>query len=157
MLQFICYIFLFAIAFVLIKFGIMLIMRCCILGIMAFIFVGIISWVLTIMGKISSEMAWKISEWAFYIGTGINLIEVLMHPFRIISEAWDNTTEDSNYSDGYSNDTSKSEEDMYVGSRCCGNCRFNQSMFRDNNVICNHNPAGQYNDVNDVCSDYSHF
>ena len=78
-----------------IKFGFALLMRCCVIGIIAFLWVGIITGTLSIVGKMSSDTAWTISKWAFYIGTAINIVEVLFHPFRAISQAWDAATDDS--------------------------------------------------------------
>ncbi len=159
MLQILGYIFLIGIILVLVKFGFLLVIRCCAIGIIAFICVGAVTGALTIFGKMSSDTAWTISKWAFYIGTAINIVEVIRHPFRAISDAWDVTTEDSD-SSSYSSSSSSSstsmhDEDLYPGTRCCGNCRWNNSLY-GNNVMCNHNPAGDYNDVMDRCSDYCH-
>lgn len=155
MLQILGYIFLIGIAIVLIKFGYALIMRCCALGVVAFICVGMVVGVLALFGKISSDTAWTISKWAFYIGTAINVLEVLSHPFEAISDAWDFTTdtdysggtsssEDSNSSSNtsdYSSSSRSGSNPIYAGRRCCGNCRWNMSA---------------YNGVNDRCSDYIH-
>lgn len=166
MLQILGYIFLIAIGFLVVKFGIFLIMRCCIIGIIAFLCVGMITGALAILGMMSSDTAWTLSKWAFYIGTAVNIVEVIFHPFRAISDAWDVTIDDdfsgpsssssssSSYS-SYSSYRDDDDDDEYKGVRCCGNCRWNNSLF-GNNVICNHNPAGSYNGVMDRCSDYLH-
>ena len=169
MLQIIGYIFLIAIVIVLIKFGYALIMRCCAMGVIAFICVGMVVGVLALFGKISSDTAWTVSKWAFYIGTAINILEVLSHPIDAISDAWDFTTDtdysggssesdrdETYYSDGNNSSSSTSgdsETDVYAGLRCCGNCRWNMSTHC-NNVVCTHNPAGANNGVYDRCSDY---
>lgn len=167
MLQLLGYIFLIAVGIVIIKFGYALIMRFIALGVVAFIFVGCISGALSLLGYISSSTAWTISKWAFYIGAVLNIIEALSHPFDSISDAWEFTT-DTDYSSGgssYDNEFESSSSvnnssysgggstDVYAGRRCCGNCRWNTSPYR-NNVVCNHNPAGAYNSVNDRCVDY---
>lgn len=167
MLQILGYIFLIAIGFLIVKFGIFLIMRCCIIGIIAFLCVGMITGALAILGMMSSDTAWTLSKWAFYIGTAVNIVEVIFHPFRAISDAWDVATDDDD-SGSYSSSSSSSssyssyssyrdddDDDEYKGVRCCGNCRWNNSLY-GNNVICNHNPAGSYNGVMDRCSDYLH-
>ena len=158
MLQILGYILLIGIAIVVIKFGFALLMRCCVIGIIAFLWVGAITGALCIFGKMSSDTAWTISKWAFYIGTAINVVEVLFHPFRAISQAWDAATDDSessSYSSSSSNSSSSPDEDEFAGVHCCGNCRWNNSAY-SNNVICNHNPSGDYNGVMDRCSDYCH-
>lgn len=154
MLQILGYLLLIGIAIVIIKFGFALLMRCCVIGIIAFLWVGIITGTLSIVGKMSSDTAWTISKWAFYIGTAINIVEVLFHPFRAISQAWDAATDDSD-SGSYSSDSyvSSQGEDEYPGVRCCGNCRWNNSAY-SSSVMCNHNPAGEYNGMMDRCSDY---
>lgn len=157
MLQILGYLLLIGIAIVVIKFGFALLMRCCVIGIIAFLCIGAITGALTIFGMMSSDTAWSISKWAFYIGTVINLVEVLFHPFRAIGDAWDVATDDSPA--GYSSSSSYSDsingEDEYEGVRCCGNCRWNTSAY-SSSVMCNHNPAGDYNGVMDRCSDYCH-
>jgi len=169
MLQILGYIFLIGIAIVLIKFGYALIMRCCALGVVLFICVGMVTGALALLGVVSSGTAWTISKWSFYIGTAINVLEVLSHPLEAISDAWDFTTDtdysgggsssdDSNSSgnnSGYSSSSGSSDNSVYAGRRCCGNCRWNMSAY-NNNVACTHNPAGAYNGVNDRCSDYVH-
>ena len=156
MLQILGYILLIGIAIVVIKFGFMLVMRCCAIGIVAFLCVGAITGVLCIFGMMSSDTAWTISKWAFYIGTAINIVEVICHPFRAISDAWDVATDDSGGSSSSSSSGyGSSQEDEFAGIHCCGNCRWNNSAY-SNNVICNHNPAGDYNGVMDRCSDYCH-
>lgn len=178
MLQILGYIFLIAIAIILIKFGYALLMRCCALGILAFLIVGCITGALSIVGKISSSIAWTISKWAFYVGTAINIVEVISHPLEAIEDAWDFTT-DTDYTaspvETYNNDvssggsgntstsssspslpptnTSDDDTEIYIGRRCCGNCRWNRSP-NHNDVICSLNPAGANNSVNDVCGDY---
>ena len=156
MLQILGYIFLIGIILVLVKFGFLLVIRCCVIGIIAFICVGAITGALTIFGIMNSDTAWTISKWAFYIGTAFNIVEVIRHPFRAISDAWDVTTDESTGSYGSSSSSSgynRDDEDGYPGVRCCGNCRWNMSAY-SNSVMCNHNPAGEYNGVMDRCSDY---
>lgn len=155
MLQILGYILLIGIAIFFIKFGFALLIRCCVIGIMAFLMVGTLMGVLTIFGKVSSDTAWTISKWAFYIGTAINVLEVLFHPFRTISQAWDAATDDSDGGMYSSSSSNNNQEDEFAGVKCCGNCRWNTSAY-SNNVMCNHNPAGDYNGVMDRCSDYCH-
>ena len=156
MLQILGYLLLIGIAIVILKFGFALLMRCCVIGIIAFLWVGAITGALTIFGKMSSDTAWTISKWAFYIGTAVNIMEVLFHPFRAIGDAWDAATDDSPSSSSSSSSSysdSNNGEDEYPGVRCCGNCRWNNSLY-SSSVMCNHNPAGEYNGVMDRCSDY---
>lgn len=179
MLQLLGYIFLIGLAILLLKFVYCLLMRCCALGIMAFIIVGCITGALAILGKISSHLAWTISKWSFYVGTAINIIEVLSHPLEAIEDAWDFTTDtdytttsfntynDENSSGDSGNthsssssslsrsltNTNDEDTEIYTGRRCCGNCKWNRSKYH-NNVICSLNPAGTSNSVNDVCEDY---
>jgi hypothetical protein len=155
MLQILGYILIIGVAIVVIKFGFALLIRCCIIGILAFLWVGAITGALTIFGKMSSDTAWTISKWAFYIGTAINIVEVLFHPFRAIRESWDAATDDSPSSPSSSSSYSDSNngEDEYPGVRCCGNCRWNTSLY-SSSVMCNHSSAGDYNGVMDSCSDY---
>lgn len=156
MLQIIGYIILIGIAFLVIKFGIMLVVRCCVFGIIAFFSAGFISLILVVFGAISTDTAWTLSKWAFYIGTAFNVIEVICHPFRAISDAWEVTTDESTGSIGSSSsfsDYNGNSEDEYPGVHCCGNCRWNVSTY-SSSVMCNHNPAGEYNGVMDRCSDY---
>ena len=166
MLQILGYIFLIAIVILLLKFGFALLIRCCAIGILAFFGVGFVTGALSILGFMNFSTAWTLSKWAFYIGTAINVIEALFHPFTAISQAWDLANDDSDYSsssydDSYNhqhrqkNNDYEEDNDLYSGVRCCGNCRFNHSAYR-NGVSCNHSPAGEYNDVMDSCSDYMH-
>ena len=170
MVQLLGYIFLIAVAILAFKFVYALIMRCCALGVIAFICVGCISGGLWILGYLESDTALTISRWAFYIGTAINVIEAISHPLDVISDAWElatdtvytneeSSTEESDYTSNSNYDTSSfngegnSYLSIYAGRRCCGNCRWN-NCHNGNNVLCSHNPAGANNDVNDVCSDY---
>ena len=156
MLQILGYILIIAIAIAVIKFGFALLMRCCIIGIVAFLWVGAITGALTIFGKMSSDTAWTISKWAFFIGSAINIVEVLFHPFKALRDAWDAATDDTPSSSSSSlSGNGNRDEDEFAGMRCCGNCRWNYSAY-GNNVICNHNPAGEHNGVMDRCSDYCH-
>ena len=160
MLQILGYLLLFSIVFLLVKFGFLLILRCIAIGIFAFFLVGMITGALALLGFIGSDTAWTLSKWAFYIGTVINVIEVICHPFSAIADAWKEATEESSSRYGSSSSSTSSSsgngserENLYSGVRCCGNCRWNKSPY-GNNVICSHNPAGQYNGVMDRCIDY---
>lgn len=155
MLQIIGYIFLIGIAIFILKFGFMIVIRCCAIGIVAFFGVGMTCLILYMLGFIESSTAWTLSKWAFYIGTGINIIEVLSHPLEALSQAWNSATDDSDDSSYPDQPSDNDDGDEFPGMRCCGNCRFNNSGY-GSSVMCNHNPAGEHNGPMDRCGDYVH-
>lgn len=111
MLQILGYLLLIGIAILLIKFSFYLLLRCCVGGILAFIFVGAITGALAIFGVISADTAWTISKWAFYIGTALNTIWAILHPIETISDAWDIATTPSTNSSESSSSSSSSRDD----------------------------------------------
>ncbi|MBO4662461.1 MAG: hypothetical protein J5630_07160 [Bacteroidaceae bacterium] len=156
MLKILGYLLLIGIAILVLKFAFSFIMRCCILGIIAFLCVGAITGALSILGLMEYETAWTISKWAFYIGTTINILEVIFHPFRAISDAWEVAIDDSD-SNSSSNSSNNTLEDEFAGMHCCGNCRWSVNAYRGSRVMCNQNHASDYKSVTDWCSDYCHF
>lgn len=157
MLQILGYLLLIVIAILLIKFGVYILLSCCIGGILSFIWVGAITGALAIFGVISADTAWTISKWAFYIGTAITTIRTILHPIDTISDAWREATSSSSsgsssYSSSSDSSSSNDNYDEYRGMRCCANCRWNASLY-PNNVICNH-MQGDAVSVTGCCSDY---
>lgn len=158
MLQILGFILLIAIALALLKLFFAVFLTCCIFGIIAFLFVGAITGALTILGFMDSSTAWTLTKWAFYIGTAINIIKVIIDPsFAVggIKSVLNSTSDNSGSSSSSSSNYSSEGGDEHPGVKCCGNCRFNNSGY-GSSVSCNHNPAGEYNNANDYCSDYIH-
>ncbi len=142
---------LFAIAIALLKFFFAFIMRCCVWGILAFLTVGFITGLLAVFGLIEFSIAWTISKWAFFIGIGLNLVEVVLHPFRVIKDAWGVSQEMSfNGTTTVNTDGDAGSSSGYYG-RCCANCRYNTNP---NGVSCNWDP-GKYIEENSCCSMYT--
>ena len=159
MLQILGYLLLIGLAILLLKFSFAILLRCCIGGILAFLIIGAVSGALCLLGYIQSDTAWTVSKWAFYIGTALSTVNVICHPFRTISEAWNDATDDSGSSTSYTNtydSSEKEDEDLYKGQHCCGNCRWNTCPGRVG-VSCHHDVSGAYMETNDRCSDYLHF
>ena len=126
MLQILGYLLLFGIVCAIIKFGILLILRCCTYGILAFCCVGCVTFVLFILGVIESGTAWAISKWAFFIGLGCNVIELFVHPSRIFSDVKRAYKDDSGGGTITSSSSESDDNGNYPGYRCCDNCWWNQ-------------------------------
>ena len=126
MLQILGYILLIGIALAIIKFGILLILRCCAYGITAFFSIGAITLILVILGFMESGTAWTISKWAFYIGLGCNVLELVIHPSKIFSDVKKAYNYDSSSSMTSSVSDNSSDNESYSGFHCCDNCWWNQ-------------------------------
>lgn len=151
MLEILGYLLLIGLAIFLIKFCLALIIRCCAGGILAFFCVGCVTGAFAIFGVINGDTAWNISKWAFYIGTVLNIFEVLSHPFDVLRECFGDAGEDWGKYQTTSNPPSNNN-DSYSGMHCCANCRWNASPY-PNNVCCSH-IHGDAVSVTGRCSDY---
>ena len=77
---------------------------------------GILLWILSVMvcailvffDIIEWSTCWCVSEWAFYIGTGLSVIYVICHLGETFSRAFDDATESSSSSSGSSHSSSSS-------------------------------------------------
>ena len=142
---------LFAIVIALLKFFFAFIMRCCVWGILAFLTVGAITGLLAAFGQIEFSTAWMISKWAFFIGVGFNIIEVVLHPLRAIKDAWGVSQEMSFDGVNTVNTDGDGNSNRYSGMHCCANCRYNTNS---NGVSCNWDP-GKYIEENSRCGMYA--
>lgn len=77
---------------------------------------GVLLWILSVVlcailvffDMIEWSTCWQVSEWAFYIGTGLSVIYVISHLGETFSRAFDDATESSSSSSGSSLSSSSS-------------------------------------------------
>ena len=155
MLKIIGYILLLSLVFVLIKFVFSFTIALLAFTITAFMSVGTIVFILSVIGVIEPGTAWVVLGCAVGIGAILDAVRFFNDPGEVLSDARDNFNTSSHVGGSSRSDSSRDDTDYrYQGDqyrRCCGSCRWFSSHSSHYSICTLH---GREMSHSDSCSDW---
>lgn len=127
------------------------------IGISLFFIAEIITTALAIFGYMDYSTGWTISKWAFFIGSGIGIIQFLCNPstfFRDTGEIVTNIGNSSKTKKRNKPEENEDEEDEHKFA-CCGNCKWNQD--RGSYTVRCFQDSSRDKVSNDKCGQWQHY
>lgn len=155
MLKIIGYILLLSLVFVLIKFVFSFTIALLAFTITAFMSVGTIVFILSVIGVMEPDTAWVVLGCAVGIGAILDAVRFFNDPGEVLSDARDNFNTSSHVGGRPNSDSSRDDTDYrFKGDqyrKCCGSCRW-LSSHGSHNSVCTLN--GREVCHSDYCGDW---